>query len=65
MALSPKTQKIVRGVVDYGGVAAFLVGYLVHRDLVLATWWLVAGSAAALVGVGVAARTARPVPTAA
>ena len=35
MALSPKTQKIVRGVVDYGGVAAFLVGYLVHRDLVL------------------------------
>jgi intracellular septation protein len=48
MALSRKSQKVVRGLVDYGGVAAFLVGYLVHRDLVQATWWLVAGSAAAL-----------------
>ncbi|MCC7267756.1 MAG: septation protein IspZ [Caulobacteraceae bacterium] len=48
MALDRKTQKIVRGVVDYGGVFAFLVGYLIHRDLVQATWWLVAGSAAAL-----------------
>jgi intracellular septation protein len=59
MTLSPKTQKVVRGVVDYGGVAAFLVGYLVHRDVVLATWWLVAGSAAALVlGLAVERRIA-------
>jgi intracellular septation protein len=36
--------------VDYGGLALFLVGYIVHhRDLVLATWWLVGGSAIGLI----------------
>lgn len=47
---APKRPKWVRPLVDYGGLALFLVGYIVHhRDLVLATWWLVAGSAIGLI----------------
>ena len=49
MKLSPSAHKWVRGVVDYGGLVAFVIGYFSTRDMVQATWWLVAGSALALV----------------
>ncbi len=38
----------MRTAVDYIGPGAFLVGYLVHRQILPATWWLVAGSAVGL-----------------
>lgn len=49
MTLTSTQRKWVRGAVDYGGLALFLVGYLIHRDLIKATWWLVAGSAIGLI----------------
>ena len=48
MATSARNRKWVRAAVDYGGLITFFVGYIVERDLVQATWWLVIGSAAAL-----------------
>ena len=48
MATSSRNRKWVRAAVDYGGLITFFVGYIVERDLVQATWWLVIGSAAAL-----------------
>jgi intracellular septation protein len=60
--LSPKTRSQVRAAVDYGGLAVFLIAYVISRDLVQATWWLVAGSAAALVlGFAIERRVA-PMP---
>jgi len=47
--LPSRVRRWVRGTVDYGGLLAFVIGYVVTRDAVQATWWLVAGSAAALV----------------
>lgn len=44
----PKPNALVRACVDYGGAAAFLVGYLVTRNVLQASWWLVVGSALAL-----------------
>ncbi|HTI68103.1 MAG TPA: septation protein IspZ [Caulobacteraceae bacterium] len=44
----PKPNPLVRACVDYAGAAAFLVGFLVTRNVVQASWWLVVGSAAAL-----------------
>ena len=44
----PKPNTLVRACVDYGGAAAFLVGYLVTRNVLQASWWLVVGSALAL-----------------
>lgn len=62
MTLSPKTRSYIRAAVDYGGLAVFLIAYLIGRDLVQATWWLVVGSAAALVlGFAVERRVA-PMP---
>jgi len=56
------THKTIRAIVDYGGLAVFAAGYLITRDLVQATWWLVAGSAAALaIGFAVERRVA-PMP---
>jgi intracellular septation protein len=49
VTLTSSQRKWVRAAVDYGGLALFLVGYLVHRDLIKATWWLVAGSAIGLI----------------
>lgn len=55
-------HKAVTAVVDYGGLAVFAVGYLITRDLIAATWWLVAGSAVAL-AIGFAAeRRVAPMP---
>ncbi|OYX34533.1 MAG: hypothetical protein B7Y99_05270 [Caulobacterales bacterium 32-69-10] len=44
----PKSNPIVRACVDYAGAAAFLVGFLVTRNVLAASWWLVAGSGIAL-----------------
>ena len=57
MKLSPNARKWVRGVVDYGGLVAFLLGFFLNRGdgmtsqeaLVQATWWLVGGSLLGLV----------------
>jgi intracellular septation protein len=55
-------HKTVRAVVDYGGLAVFAVGFLITRDLIAATWWLVAGSAVTLaIGFAVERRVA-PMP---
>jgi intracellular septation protein len=60
--LSPKVRTWVRAAVDYGGLVVFLIGFLVTRDVVQATWWLVAGSAAGLIlGFAVERRVA-PMP---
>lgn len=60
--LSHKTRALIRSGVDYAGPLAFLVGYLVTRDMLSATWALVAASAIALaIGYGVERRIA-PMP---
>jgi len=60
--LSDKTKSLIRSGVDYAGPLAFLVGYLVTRDMLSATWALVGASAIALaVGYGVERRIA-PMP---
>ncbi len=63
MRLSPGAHRLVRFVVDYGGLLAFLAGFfLTGRDLIAATWWLVAGSALALVIGLVFERRIAPIP---
>ncbi|WP_333587875.1 inner membrane-spanning protein YciB [Phenylobacterium sp.] len=64
MRLSPGAHRLVRFIVDYGGLVAFLVGFFgfTGRDLVAATWWLVAGSAVALVVGLVVERRIAPIP---
>ena len=61
----------VRAVVDYGGLVAFLAAFLVLRfvqhapsqtAMLAATWWLVAGSAAALALGLVVERRLAPLP---
>ena len=59
---APKSNPIVRACVDYAGAAAFLIGYLITRDVVKASWWLVVGSAAALMVGFVAERRIAPIP---
>ncbi len=60
--LSPKVKTWVRAAVDYGGLVAFLIGFLVTRNVVLATWWLVGGSAIALILGFAAERRVAPMP---
>jgi len=50
MSEAAKPNMTVRAIVDYIGPAAFLVGYLVTKNMITATWCLVAGS---VVGLGV------------
>ncbi|HEY9218245.1 MAG TPA: inner membrane-spanning protein YciB [Phenylobacterium sp.] len=57
-----KTHKWVRGFVDYFGPLAFLIGFLVTRDVVKATGALVAGSAIALLVGFVAEKRIAPMP---
>lgn len=67
---SPKTHKWVRGVVDFGGLAAFLAAFVYFRvsgiaqtqALMQATWALVAGSAIALLIGLVVERRIAPFP---
>jgi intracellular septation protein len=42
-------RRWVRGFVDYAGLAFFVIALIVTRNLVQATWGLVAGAAAAIV----------------
>ena len=50
MTLSPNARKWIRAVVDYGGLVAFLATYFLGgRNMVNATWGLVAGSVLGLV----------------
>ncbi len=43
-----RASPLVRAGVDYAAPAAFLIAYLITRDFLAATWWLVGGSALAL-----------------
>ena len=57
-----KVHTAVRAAVDYGGLAVFLLVYLVTHNMLTATWGLVGGSAAALIlGYAVERRIA-PLP---
>lgn len=57
-----KGSPLVRAIVDYAGPLAFLVGYFITRDLVKATFVLVAASAIALaLGLALERRVA-PLP---
>ena len=70
MTLTPTARKWVRGVVDFGGLAAFLVTFFYFKStgmpqseaLIQATWALVAGSAVALVIGFVVERRIAPFP---
>lgn len=53
---------LVRLGVDFGAPGAFLVSYMITRDLMTATWWLVAGSAVALLLGWVAEKRVAPLP---
>lgn len=57
-----KSHGWIRTAVDFGGLLAFFVGFVVTRDLVTAAWWLVAGSAVALVVGFVAEKRIAPMP---
>ncbi|HEX8234127.1 MAG TPA: septation protein IspZ [Caulobacteraceae bacterium] len=78
---APRRAAWVRPLVDFGGLAAFLVGYFgpsvairthggfsvavtgfAERNLIAATWWLVAGSALALLLGFLAERRVAPLP---
>lgn len=60
--LSPKARQAVRAGVDYAGPLAFLAGYLITRDMMQATWALVAVSALALAVGFVVERRIAPMP---
>lgn len=71
MKLSPTAHKWVRGTVDYGGLVVFLIGFFYNTKvvglasqeaLVQATWWLVGGSALALLVGLVFERRIAPFP---
>lgn len=63
MTLSPKAHRWVRAIVDYGGLACWLAAYFLGgRNLVNATWALVAGSAVALLIGFVVERRIAPFP---
>jgi intracellular septation protein len=70
MTLSPNARKWVRSLVDYGGLAAFLIAFVYFRlsgvdqsdALMQATWALVAGSAVALAIGFVVERRIAPFP---
>src|SRR5690606_13714618 len=58
----PKAHKAIRNLVDYGGPLVFLVLYLVTRDMIAATWALVAGSVVALAVGFITQRRITPLP---
>ena len=66
-----KTSPVVRAIVDYGGLVAWLGAFLVYwrvmgmdrsEALLEATWWLVGGSALALLTGWIAERRIAPLP---
>jgi intracellular septation protein len=62
MKTPSKTPHIVRGIVDYGGLAAFLVVYFVTKDIIKANWTLAGTSALAIVVGLVFERRLAPMP---
>jgi intracellular septation protein len=60
--LSDKTRSLIRSGVDYAGPLAFLLGYLITRNLLTATWALVGASALALIIGYIAERRIAPMP---
>jgi intracellular septation protein len=62
MKVSPAGHKWVRAAVDYAGLVGFLVGYLVRRDLMDATWGVLAGSVVGLLVGLVFERRIAPMP---
>lgn len=46
--MSPKARRWIRHFIDYAGLVAFLATFAVTRNLVTATWGLLAGAAGAL-----------------
>jgi intracellular septation protein len=61
-AAEKKPNALVRACVDYAGAAAFLAGFLITRNVIQASWWLVAGSAVAFVIGFVFERRIAPIP---
>ena len=55
-------SKLIGAIADYAGLVAFLIGWIVTRNLVSATWFLVAGSAIGLAVAFVAERRIAPMP---
>ena len=53
---------LVRLGVDFGAPAAFLVAYFITKDMLAATWWLVGGSAVALLMGLVFEKRVAPLP---
>jgi intracellular septation protein len=62
MAEAAKPNMLIRSVVDYVGPVAFLIGYLVTRNMIMATWALVAGSAVGLLVGFVTEKRVAPMP---
>lgn len=60
--MSPRAKAWVRSGVDYGGPLAFLVVFLITRDVIPATWALVVASALALAVGWVVERRIAPMP---
>ena len=60
--MKPNQTPWVRLGVDFGAPAAFLVAYFATRDILTATWALVAGSAVALLLGWVVERRVAPLP---
>ncbi len=53
---------MVRGIVDYAGPLAFLIGYFATKNFLTATWWLVGASTLALVLGFVLEKRLAPMP---
>jgi intracellular septation protein len=53
---------LVRLGVDFGAPAAFLLAYFVTKDMLAATWWLVGGSALALLAGWIFEKRVAPLP---
>lgn len=60
--LSDKTRSLIRSGVDYAGPLGFLLGYLITRNLLTATWALVGASGVALIVGYVIERRIAPMP---
>lgn len=65
MSVSPRAKKWITGFVDYGWPVGFLLVLLVTRDIMAATWGLVAGAALALVVGYIFEKRIAPLPLAA
>ena len=57
-----KQGTLVRLGVDFGAPAAFVLAYMVTKDMLDATWWLVGGSALALLAGWIFERRVAPLP---